>query len=744
MTCEECQHLSKGSKRLSMYLNESGKSLPIVKLFQNSTRRHNEINEIISGVIGEYKPAIVGSYAEGFEDLDSDLDVMIFVPNFEVVDYKIEPFKINSVHCHTIPQPDERHPGYSKLGVISLDFRLFKESRDRYIYKDVKDSKNYLKNNVKECFHYTSDLPIDISIHGPAYSCIPTENLEKTALEIAPFDQVNDPKHFDFVSGISSKQWPAEAAEWKTRKRTSNWPTKKLVEHIINTGYVLAGVGSKESKESELQWRVSFNEAEQLMIESLNETQMHCLFLLKLLKRICLLNIAGKNITSYTMKTVMFLCLEEKSVGFWQPSNLVNCFYFCVSKLKSFVDRGFLPNYFIPKRNQFVANEFTSDIQTKTKEYLEGFLKNQKDGISLILPSYKENTDIICSPYICQLNFIQKWLKNQLFTAYSYSVGHTLFKLYDGYNIPHIYERCNKTLDKLTTVRYRQPLIKKVQNFMGVLQYLLHREEKDRVDSDSRKKYSEYMKLSASGDLTHNPLRIATCYLDDGVKEDCLNIIRRVTDSDGQLYKQTHRQRLQQTLHRDIEALFNKSNTVYENILYTTIINDIDLVHQDPYRTTHEFEKLKDKGHVFYGYDTLILAWKECYFDVTFMPAELPVLPKPAALELCIDNSQKHISFHPFLYALLLEFLWHEKYGSVNRKKESVLEKFENYVSTASVIPDEQKSVGLNFMAYCYSLQKDNQLASRCLVRSLRLNPIRKNVAYWYMWYKKYRIKKKS
>lgn len=525
-----------------MYLNESVKSLPTVKLFQNSTRRHNEINGIICGVLGEYKPVIVGSQAEGLEDLDSDLDVMIFVHNFKVFNYIIEPCNIHFGYCHTIRQPDEGHPGYSKLSVISLDFRLFKEDRCTYTYTDEKDGKVYLKNNVKEHIDYTSDLPIDISMHGPAYSCTPTENLETTASEFAPLNTMRSQKHFDFVFGISCKQRPAEAAEWKTRKRASNCPTKKLVKHIINTGYVLAGVGSKESKESELQWRVSFNEAEQLLIESLNETQIHCLFLLKLLKRICLLNIAGKNITSYTIKTVMFWCLEEKSVDYWQPSNLVRCFYFCVSKLKSFVDGGFLPNYFIRKRNQFVANEFTCDIQTKTKEYLEGFLQKQEDGISVILPSYRENADSIDSPYICLLNFIRKWLETQLVTAFSESLGfgHSLLDLYDGYNIHNIYKRCNETLDKLTTVRYKQPLIKKLQNYMGVLQYLLHREEKDRVDSDSRNKYSEYMKLSASGDLAHNPLRIATCYLDDGVKEDCLNIIRRVTDSDGQLYKQTH------------------------------------------------------------------------------------------------------------------------------------------------------------------------------------------------------------
>ncbi|VDI79886.1 Hypothetical predicted protein [Mytilus galloprovincialis] len=209
-----------------------------------------------------------------------------------------------------------------------------------------------------------------------------------------------------------------------------------------------------------------------------------------------------------------------------------------------------------------------------------------------------------------------------------------LMELYDRDDIQYSLRRCNDALDKLTNVGYTQHLIKKLQNYMGVLQYTLLRKENETGEysssSDSRTKYSEYMALSASGDLTHNTLRIATCYLDD----------------------------------------------------------------------------------------------------------ELPVLPKPVAVELCIDRNQTYVSFHPFLYGLLLEYLWHEKYGSGNREKESLLAKIEEFVSMDSMIPAKQKSVGLNFMAYCYSLQRDYQLAYGCLARSLRLNPIRKNVAYCYMKYK--------
>lgn len=94
-----------------------------------------------------------------------------------------------------------------------------------------------------------------------------------------------DTTSIDFVFCFKSNQWPLQASECVKRKRTFNWPTRELVDRIIITGYCLAAVGSKESNESEIQWRVSFNKAEQLIIESFNETQLHCIFLLKLLKK---------------------------------------------------------------------------------------------------------------------------------------------------------------------------------------------------------------------------------------------------------------------------------------------------------------------------------------------------------------------------------------------------------------------------------------------------------------------------
>lgn len=92
----------------------------------------------------------------------------------------------------------------------------------------------------------------------------------------------------------------------------------------------------------------------------------------------------------------MFWCLEEKSRKYLQSSNLLYCILFCVSKLKSFVDKAFLQNYFIRERNQIVASDFTPDIQTKTRQYLETVLEDSNAAISFLLPLNRKyaNTQI--------------------------------------------------------------------------------------------------------------------------------------------------------------------------------------------------------------------------------------------------------------------------------------------------------------------------------------------------------------
>ncbi|VDI79885.1 Hypothetical predicted protein [Mytilus galloprovincialis] len=342
-------------------MNGTERSLAVARIQQKYVERLNTIIELLCNLLKIPYMAFVGSSAEGTDNDESDKDTIWFSDYYDGFD------------SLTI-LPDERHPGYSKIQV-----GYEPKKSELYDYTVEIDDKNYLKNSVKKIIkdRALSHFPSELSSHGAAYTAVVHSIPGESIL------QIRDSEEVDHVLCIKRPDWPDEAAEWKTRNMHSNWPTDKLVTKITKSGYLLTAVGSKESIESEIQWRVSFNEAELLLIKSFNETQLHCIRLLKLLKK-DLSKIAAKNITSYTMKNIMFWCLEKKSNDYWQPSNLMCCFCFCLSELLSCVENEFLSNYFIRKRNLFISREFTCDQRIQTCQYLKRFINDPKTSICLL------------------------------------------------------------------------------------------------------------------------------------------------------------------------------------------------------------------------------------------------------------------------------------------------------------------------------------------------------------------------
>ncbi|XP_033759652.1 uncharacterized protein LOC117341901 [Pecten maximus] len=162
----------------------------------------------------------------------------------------------------------------------------------------------------------------------------------------------------DFVFCFPCKIWPSEANEWITRTRLHGWPHQTLIDEIVNSGCHLVPVGDKCSKDTFLQWRISFTAAERSLVHSFRLIQVKVYVLLKyFLKQIkeTLKEIIGDDdiLCTYFLKTIMFHAIENSSHFFWQDKNLFYCFWFCINILIAWVRAGFCPNYFFPNNNMF-------------------------------------------------------------------------------------------------------------------------------------------------------------------------------------------------------------------------------------------------------------------------------------------------------------------------------------------------------------------------------------------------------
>lgn len=216
------------------------------------------------------------------------------------------------------------------------------------------------------------------------------------------------------------------------------------------------------------------------------------------------------------MKTVIFWCLEETSNEFWQSSNLLSCFCYCISKLKSYVEKSFCPNYFIRKRNMFDSSEFTSSQQANALQCIDVYLVNPKGGIISLLPTY-QTYDMHKLKINSKTYFIEQWIKIKVVMECNmhFSSVHSLWHLYDGYNTNTSISKCKDALEKLVKKSYAKPVIKTLQNSIGVLHYIRLKKEKELNEltsvADAEKRWLKYMKLSFRVDLTHTRLRKATC-----------------------------------------------------------------------------------------------------------------------------------------------------------------------------------------------------------------------------------------
>ncbi|XP_063411703.1 uncharacterized protein LOC134694601 [Mytilus trossulus] len=199
----------------------------------------------------------------------------------------------------------------------------------------------------------------------------------------------------DFVLCYPCHEWPSVAKKWIVRSRISNWPSENLITASINEGVLLVPVGSKSNANIEncFEWRLSFSLVEKLLIHSFNHCQLLCYTLLKIVMKeiIDSVHIFHKVLCSYFIKTVLFWVIEELSLSYWRPENLMRCFSFCIQRLQYFITCNYIPNYFIPEHN-LIEGRFPEGVRTQLEVFIG---KIHKGGILILTSSSKSLSGLL-------------------------------------------------------------------------------------------------------------------------------------------------------------------------------------------------------------------------------------------------------------------------------------------------------------------------------------------------------------
>ncbi|XP_052086257.1 uncharacterized protein LOC127723606 [Mytilus californianus] len=287
-----------------------------------------------------------GSLAEGLDLPGSDLDIM-FVCNQVVVKRNVRDTKYSKQTVQHYKHPkqqsifvmetDNDYPGFTKLRLIAakdtinLTHECF-EITTKGLYLSV----NGFLNGMKKELQHVHLIP-----HGP---CLTFSDQDR-----------------DFAFCFRCTCLPYNATSWAMRNRRQ-WPPNFVIDKIEQYGCLLVPIGPKNKSDSNLLWRLSFSMAEKQLVHSFNFTQLLCYGLLKLtLKRIINTNDDVKDLLcSYFLKTALFWVSEEVDIDTFQIPKLFRCYFICLHKLISWVEKCYCPNYFIPEHNMFLE-KITSD-----------------------------------------------------------------------------------------------------------------------------------------------------------------------------------------------------------------------------------------------------------------------------------------------------------------------------------------------------------------------------------------------
>ena len=135
----------------------------------------------------------------------------------------------------------------------------------------------------------------------------------------------------DSVPCIHCFEWPPQAFDWPKRYRNSGWPNSATVDRVVGQGCDVVGVAHRQNKEdkwmSQHQWRLSFSQAEVVLLNSWMPVQQIVYHLLRVFVKTERLtgrsdnNSGADTLSNYHIKTLMLWACEMKPRHRWNDGS---------------------------------------------------------------------------------------------------------------------------------------------------------------------------------------------------------------------------------------------------------------------------------------------------------------------------------------------------------------------------------------------------------------------------------------
>ena len=251
---------------------------------------------------------------------------------------------------------------------MNIMYTLEDWDRGKINYLMVRDRTTLAQHYMLQVFHPDFPLPVTHSNfpfhvtdeHGRVFLSnrividLHAEHLGDLHLRRGPSN--SNHKDFDFVYAFRCNTLPPEILSWFNRPRPVNWIPPDVMEAARRCPCFLVADGHHASEKKDIEWRITPNRIERLLMFSLNIIQVQCLVVLKMTKKQELVKYIRHErckITTFHFKTVLFFTLERTPPEMLTKPRLLECIVKCLETLKDFLSRGECPHYIVERVDLF-------------------------------------------------------------------------------------------------------------------------------------------------------------------------------------------------------------------------------------------------------------------------------------------------------------------------------------------------------------------------------------------------------
>jgi hypothetical protein len=240
--------------------------------------------------------------------------------------------------------------------IIDSSFPCYVFAEGNYKLVRVSNSSSYVRVSCDAGLAVLapqSDAPI--LRHGPAAT---TENACRGFRRFSVENRTStSAMSLDFVCSLRCLFWPPQAAEWRTRQRTYNWPDAKTIESIVNNGCDVVQAAHPACRHDErmryVQWRLSFSRAEIVLLNTWSVNQQLVYHMLRVFVKYEQSTSNSSLIHNYHIKTVMLWACEQYSQSAWNSDCLISLCTRVLQTMVQWLKSGEYPLYFVTECNLY-------------------------------------------------------------------------------------------------------------------------------------------------------------------------------------------------------------------------------------------------------------------------------------------------------------------------------------------------------------------------------------------------------